>query len=103
MTAVLPRGVCGHGTVPCGAPARLYPHGWRCDTHSPAAARRLPVVHTGGMVGTVCGTPTRPPPEPATVAGPCVTPCDPLLPRCQLCPASPTYWRATATNPEGQP
>ncbi|MFI6296791.1 hypothetical protein ACIBEJ_34740 [Nonomuraea sp. NPDC050790] len=34
------RGVCGHGTGPCGAmPARLYPCGWRCDAHSPGVLR----------------------------------------------------------------
>lgn len=30
---------CGAGVTPCGAPARPYPCGWRCDDHSPAAMR----------------------------------------------------------------
>src|ERR1700733_14287500 len=35
----------GHGCTswagdgPCGAPARLYPAGWRCDEHAPGTAR----------------------------------------------------------------
>jgi hypothetical protein len=28
-------GECGAGVTPCGAPARLYPCGWRCNDHSP--------------------------------------------------------------------
>ncbi|CAM5525566.1 MULTISPECIES: hypothetical protein [Streptomyces] len=31
------RGQCGAGVTPCGAPARLYACGWRCDTHKPGA------------------------------------------------------------------
>lgn len=31
--------LCEAGVTPCGAPALLYPCGWRCDTHSPAAVR----------------------------------------------------------------
>jgi hypothetical protein len=31
---------CGAGVTPCGAPARLYPCGWRCDEHSPGAHRK---------------------------------------------------------------
>ncbi len=31
---------CGDGVTPCGAAARLYPCGWRCDEHSPGAYRR---------------------------------------------------------------
>lgn len=30
---------CSAGVTPCGAPARLYACGWRCDEHSPAAMR----------------------------------------------------------------
>ncbi|MEU5900633.1 hypothetical protein [Streptomyces venezuelae] len=33
-------GLCESGTTACGAPARLYPCGWRCDPHSPAAMAR---------------------------------------------------------------
>nr|WSW63149.1 hypothetical protein OG513_33795 [Streptomyces sp. NBC_00998] len=32
---VVYRGKCGAGVTPCGAPARLYPAGWRCDHHRP--------------------------------------------------------------------
>lgn len=32
-----PPGQCGAGVTPCGAPARLYPCGWRCDGHRPGA------------------------------------------------------------------
>ncbi|GAA2484996.1 hypothetical protein GCM10010406_21560 [Streptomyces thermolineatus] len=32
-------GRCNAGVEMCGEPARLYPCGWRCDEHSPAAAR----------------------------------------------------------------
>ncbi|MFF2954304.1 hypothetical protein ACFVVU_23540 [Kitasatospora sp. NPDC057965] len=28
---------CGAGKGPCGADARLYPAGWRCPAHTPAA------------------------------------------------------------------
>lgn len=30
---------CSSGVTPCGAPARFYACGWRCDEHSPAAMR----------------------------------------------------------------
>lgn len=30
-------GVCAAGVQPCGAPARLYPGGWRCDNHVPSS------------------------------------------------------------------
>ncbi|HCA85485.1 MAG TPA: hypothetical protein DEQ61_08330 [Streptomyces sp.] len=30
---------CSSGVTPCGAPARFYACGWRCDGHSPAAMR----------------------------------------------------------------
>ena len=26
---------CEAGITPCGAPARLYPAGWRCTEHAP--------------------------------------------------------------------
>lgn len=29
------RGLCGSGVTPCGAPARFYACGWRCDSHRP--------------------------------------------------------------------
>lgn len=29
-------GQCGAGQTPCGADARLYPGGWRCDEHRPS-------------------------------------------------------------------
>jgi hypothetical protein len=29
---------CGAGITPCSAPARLYPCGWRCPDHFPAAS-----------------------------------------------------------------
>lgn len=28
---------CEAGVTACGAPARLYPCGWRCETHRPGA------------------------------------------------------------------
>lgn len=31
---------CGAGGSPCGQPARLYPCGWRCEDHAPAARER---------------------------------------------------------------
>ncbi|MDP9144703.1 MAG: hypothetical protein M3N43_08395 [Actinomycetota bacterium] len=35
------KGACcyGSGPTPCGAKAKLYPAGWRCDDHSPGALR----------------------------------------------------------------
>lgn len=33
-------GLCESGATPCGATARLYACGWRCDPHSPAAMAR---------------------------------------------------------------
>lgn len=32
-------GRCSAGVTPCGAPARLYPAGWRCEAHRPGAFR----------------------------------------------------------------
>ncbi|MFD8596993.1 hypothetical protein ACFV1L_18525 [Kitasatospora sp. NPDC059646] len=40
-------GLCGSGTVPCGAPARLYPCGWRCPAHTPAAVAGVPEAPPG--------------------------------------------------------
>ncbi|WP_158673853.1 hypothetical protein [Streptomyces klenkii] len=40
-------GRCNHGRTPCGAPARFYPCGWRCDRHQPALlAGRAPPPHS---------------------------------------------------------
>lgn len=33
LRSATPRGTCGAGVIPCGAPARLYPAGWRCAEH----------------------------------------------------------------------
>ncbi|CAL9530408.1 hypothetical protein SUDANB126_04031 [Streptomyces sp. enrichment culture] len=30
---------CDTGNPACGAPARLYPAGWRCDRHRPTTYR----------------------------------------------------------------
>lgn len=32
---------CGAGTAPCGAPASLYPCGWRCEQHRPGHGTSL--------------------------------------------------------------
>lgn len=34
-THIARKGFCGAGVTPCGAPARLYPAGWRCEPHRP--------------------------------------------------------------------
>ncbi|MFD5081891.1 hypothetical protein ACFWOG_04515 [Kitasatospora sp. NPDC058406] len=38
---------CGAGTGPCGADGRLYPCGWRCPTHTPAAQAGRPEPEPG--------------------------------------------------------
>lgn len=38
---------CGTGPGPCGAPARLYPGGWRCPAHTPAAEAGHPEPEPG--------------------------------------------------------
>jgi hypothetical protein len=35
----IPKHLCGAGVTPCGAEARLYLEGWRCDTCAPTARR----------------------------------------------------------------
>ena len=34
-----PPPTCDTGRPRCGAPARLYPAGWRCDQHRPSTIR----------------------------------------------------------------
>ncbi|MEU4351753.1 hypothetical protein [Streptomyces sp. NPDC023838] len=40
--ASLYRGECGAGVTKCGAPARFYACGWRCDSHRPGAVGGAP-------------------------------------------------------------
>ncbi|MFI2747942.1 hypothetical protein [Kitasatospora sp. NPDC018623] len=38
---------CGAGRTPCGRRARLYPVGWRCPAHTPAAEHGRPEPEPG--------------------------------------------------------
>ncbi|WP_224275773.1 hypothetical protein [Streptomyces sp. LS1784] len=38
---------CGSGPGPCGSAARLYPAGWRCTAHTPAAEAGRPEPQPG--------------------------------------------------------
>lgn len=40
-------GQCTSGNPPCGAPARLFPCGWRCPIHTPAALAGRPEAPAG--------------------------------------------------------
>lgn len=74
MTANRPR-VCGAGTGPCGRTDHvgLYPCGWRCPDHTPAALAGKPEPGQGAACAPLrcyCGTcPSWTPDTPHTASG----------------------------------